>query len=152
MSMDLEAQYDKLYRYCYSKTHHRELAEDITQEAFLRWLGADGYRERGQALRYLYTVARHLCIDEYRRKGKPEPLPDDLPAPDTEAAHIARLDLAAALKTLTEDERELILLRYVNGESVGLIAAVTGISRFAVYRKTTAILRRLREQLKEDEP
>lgn len=150
MSMDLEAQYDKIYRYCYSRTHHRQLAEDITQEAFLRWLSSDSYREEGRALRYLYTTARNLCIDEYRR-GRPEPLPDDLVAPGSEDAHADRLDLNAALASLTEEERELILLRYVNGERVGVIAAVTGLSRFAVYRKTTAILARLREQLKEDD-
>ena len=36
--IDLEEQYDKIYRYCYYKLHHREKAEDITQEAFLRFL------------------------------------------------------------------------------------------------------------------
>ena len=150
MSMDLETQYDKIYRYCYSRTHHRQLAEDITQEAFLRWLSDRSYREEGRALRYLYTTARNLCIDQYRRQ-KPEPLPDDLAAPGGEDAHLDRLDLSAALAELTDQERELILLRYVNGERVGVIAAVTGLSRFAVYRKTTAILARLRQQLKEDD-
>ena len=150
MSMDLETQYDKIYRYCYSRTHHRQLAEDITQEAFLRWLSDRSYREEGRALRYLYTTARNLCIDQYRRP-KPEPLPDDLAAPGGEDACIDRLDLSAALTELTDQERELILLRYVNGERVGVIAAVTGLSRFAVYRKTTAILARLRQQLKEDD-
>ena len=151
MSMDLEAQYDKIYRYCYSKTHHRELSEDITQEAFLRWLSSGSYHDDGRALRYLYTVARNLCVDEYRRR-KAEPLPDDLPVPEDEAERIERLELSTALASLTQEERELVLMRYVNREPVGVIAGVLGISRFAVYRKTTAILARLREQLKEDEP
>ncbi len=35
--MDLEEQYDKIYRYCYFKVRRRETAEDITQETFLRF-------------------------------------------------------------------------------------------------------------------
>ncbi len=66
--MDLEEQYDKLYRYCYSKVHQRELAEDITQEAFLRFLESRYYVNNGKSLQYLYTTARNLCIDEYRKK------------------------------------------------------------------------------------
>lgn len=34
--MDLKEQYDKIYRYCYFKVRRREMAEDITQETFLR--------------------------------------------------------------------------------------------------------------------
>lgn len=34
----IKEQYDKIYRYCYFKLHNRELAEDITQETFLRYL------------------------------------------------------------------------------------------------------------------
>ena len=151
MSMDYEAQYDKIYRYCYHRLRHRELAEDITQEAFLRLYASDSYRETGKAIRYLYTVARNLCIDEYRRH-KPEPLADDLPAPDAEPAHLDALDLREALNSLTVEERELVLMRYANAEPVSVIAGVLGISRFAVYRKTTAILNKLRQQLKEDEP
>ena len=38
MSVDIEEQYEKIYRYCYFKLKNRESAEDITQEAFLRYL------------------------------------------------------------------------------------------------------------------
>ena len=36
--MDLEAQYDKLYRYCYFQCKDVQAAEDVVQETFLRWL------------------------------------------------------------------------------------------------------------------
>lgn len=70
MSMDLEEQYDKIYRYCYFKVHSRETAEDITQETFLRFFESRNYEDTGKPLHYLYTVARNLCIDEYRRKKR----------------------------------------------------------------------------------
>ena len=62
--MDLEEQYDKIYRYCYFKIRQREIAEDITQETFLRFFERSDYISKGRSLQYLYTIARHLCIDE----------------------------------------------------------------------------------------
>ena len=61
--MDLEEQYDKIYRYCYFKVNRREIAEDITQETFLRFLENSNYANTGKAMQYLYTFARNLCVD-----------------------------------------------------------------------------------------
>ena len=140
--MDYEAQYDKLYRYCYFKLGHRQLAEDVTQEAFLRYL--DSGRQGGEA--YLYVTARNLCIDHWRKKGT-EPLQDELSQPGPEDAIILRTELQRALDQLPEEDRELILLRCVNEVPVGVAARLMGISRFAVYRRTERSLRQLREFL-----
>ena len=151
MSMDYYEQYDKIYRYCYRRLHHRELAEDVTQEAFLRLFAAEGYRETGKAIRYLYTVARNLCIDEYRRRPA-EALTVDLPSPDRENDRVETIALQEAVARLSQEEQELLLMRYANQEPVSVIAGVLGISRFAVYRKNSAALAKLRQILKEDEP
>ena len=66
--MDYEAQYDKIYRYCYFKLHNQTVAEDVTQETFLRFLESSTYKEQGRELNYLYTIARNLCIDESRKR------------------------------------------------------------------------------------
>ena len=145
--MDIEALYDKLYRYCFRRLRDRDKAEDVTQEALTRWLAA-GPRQEGQALPWLYTTARNLCADEFRRRSA-EPLPEDLPGPDMPLDAIA---LRAALQTLDETERELIFLRWVNGERVSVIAGIMGMSRFAVYRRTAAALEKLRRAMEEDEP
>ena len=65
--MDIEEEYDKIFRYCYWKVHNKEIAEDITQETFLRFLQSN-YDERGKRIRFLYTIAGNLCIDEFRKK------------------------------------------------------------------------------------
>ena len=67
MSADIGEQYDKVYRYCYFKVHDKRLAEDLTQETFLRYFMQHSYIHRGKQLAYLYTIARNLCIDYYRR-------------------------------------------------------------------------------------
>lgn len=146
-SMDLEEQYDKIYRYCLRRLGDRTLAEDVTQETFARYYAA-GPRGASHETRWLYAVARNLCTDEYRR-AKPEPLPDDVPAPEGTMAEDAAL--RAALASLAGEEQELLLMRYVNREPVGLIAAHLGMSRFAVYRRTAAALDKLRRALEEDE-
>ena len=76
--MDYEAQYDKIYRYCYFKLQNQAVAEDVTQETFLRFLESSTYKERGRELNYLYTIARNLCIDESRKRVLEE-LPEEIP-------------------------------------------------------------------------
>ncbi len=146
--MDIETLYDKLYRFCCHRLGDRQAAEDATQEAFLRWLAAGVCRTENEALRYLYAVARNLCADEYRRK-KPEPLPADLPGEDIPVESLA---LRQAVAALSQEEQELIFMRYGNCEPVSVIAGALGLSRFAVYRRTGAALAKLREMLREDEP
>ena len=150
--MDIEEQYDKVYRYCYMHTGHQQTAEDITQEAFLRFLEDHSYREMGKCLAYLYTIARNLCTDYYRKK-KEMPLPCDyeLPGEDEQDGLIQMMELRKAVNRLEEEEQELILLRYVNDVPINDIGRILGISRFAVYRRLRTCLKKLREELEKEE-
>ncbi len=144
--MDIEEQYDKIYRYCYFKLQQQSIAEDITQETFLRFLENKTYKMRGQELNYLYTIARNLCIDEYRRK-KAESLPEEFVDQDVEERLLTSISLKVALEQLSEEDRELILLRYVNEVPIAIICKMLGISRFAVYRKLKGATNLLQEKL-----
>lgn len=128
--MDIEEQYDKIYRYCYFKLYDKQLAQDITQETFLRFyrqtLSLDNKRE----LPYLYTIAKNLCVDEFRRKNV-----DSLEDIDTNISYdpseewVDNLTLKAIIAKLPEEEQELIFLRYVNELPVTSICRITGLSR-----------------------
>ena len=144
MAIDIEEQYDKIYRYCYYRLRDRERAEDVTQETFLRWFASDTCRDKNQLLRYLYTVARNLCIDEYRRPVA-QPLPEDLP--EQERDPLASLVLRAELDKLAPEDRELVLLRYVNEAPMAVLGQLYGLSRFALRRRLNGILKTLREAL-----
>ena len=74
--MNLSQQYDKIYRYCFFHTRCQELAEDLTQETFLRYYQHPQYQSTGKELQYLYVIARNLCIDTYR-KPSAEPLSEE---------------------------------------------------------------------------
>lgn len=150
MSTDLEEQYDKIYRYCYFKVQNRETAEDITQETFLRFLENKTYKDTGKSLHYLYTIARNLCIDEYRRQ-KDEPLENEIPENNLEDHMLTKISLKTALSQLNEIDRELLLLRYVNEVPVSEISKIYGISRFAMYRKILHAVKSLKSKLREED-
>lgn len=148
--MNYEEQYDKIYRYCYFRVKNQVVAEDITQETFLRFLESDTYEERGCALRYLYTIARNLCINESKKPIEYSLTEDDLVDEQAEEIWIEQLAVEFALKTLTEEEQELILLRYVNEVPVSVMCNLEGCSRFAFYRKMNKILRKLKKAIGEE--
>jgi len=149
--MNVEKQYDKIYRYCYFKMYDVQIAQDITQETFLRFykqglnLGSD------KELPYLYTIAKNLCIDHFRKNPveSVEEMAEDATHDPTEG-WINDLTLRMTISKLPDDERELIFLRYVNEISIATICKITGLSRFAVYRRLSKALKWLKEELKEE--
>lgn len=143
---DLEEQYDKIYRYCYFKVHRREVAEDITQETFLRFYERFGHYGSDFTLQYLYRIAHNLCIDEYRKREEAE-LSEDAYVEGHEEQVVTRVYVGEALSKLSEDEQELLLLRYVNEVPVAAMCRMYGISRFALYRKLKSVEKRLESML-----
>ncbi len=150
MSFDIEEQYDKIYRYCYFKLHSRALAEDVTQETFLRYLEHYHCLTTVSALKYLYIIARNLCVDEYR-KPRTEPMDEYIPDYIMEDKLITKLIVKTALAKLTPDEQELLLLRYVNEVPVSVLGKIYGLSRFAIYRKITSASNKFREELRKED-
>ncbi len=146
--MDLSEQYEKIYRYCYFRVRHCQTAEDITQETFLRYFSKNISLDSSKELPYLYTIARNLCIEEYRKNSKEIIIEttDDLSYDPTDE-WINSIALKELISKLPQDEQELLLLRYANELSIASICNITGLSRFAIYRKTTKILKYLKTEL-----
>ena len=149
--MDLEEQYDKIYRYCYFKLYDRQLAQDLTQEAFLRFCRQGSRFDHGKELPYLYTIAKNLCIDEFRKQpvDRMEELQCDA-ASDPSEEWIDALVLRSVVSRLPKEEQELLFLRYANELPIAAICKITGLSRFAIHRRLSKSLKWLREELKEE--
>ena len=149
--MDIEEQYDKIYRYCYFKIFDKQLAQDITQETFLRFYKQELHLDNGKYLAYLYTIARNLCIDEFRKKTV-----DSLENFEEEAIYdpceewIDNLTLRSIIGKLPQEDQELIFLRYVNEMPITSICSIMGISRFAIYRKLSKSLKWLKNELRKE--
>lgn len=152
--MDLKEQYEKLLCYCYIKTRDRYIAEDIVQEAYLRFWKSYTYQDTGKELAYLYRIAKNLCVDEFR-KIKAEDI-DNCEEIKAQKCYepeslIEQVALEKALLKLPETIREIIILRYTNEMSVSDIAKITNMSRFAVHRRMKEGLALLKNALKGDE-
>ena len=147
MSVNLTEQYDKMFRFCFYKVRSSDIAEDLTQETFLRFLENPQYHGINKDLQYLYRIAGNLCADYFRKK-KNQPLPDDLPdSTDIEDIILTRAALGKAVKDLPPEDRELLMLRYVNEVPIGVLADIYGVSRFKMSRRLKKIIGILKKEL-----
>ncbi|MCR5390039.1 MAG: RNA polymerase sigma factor [Lachnospiraceae bacterium] len=151
--MDLEEQYERLLRYCFGKVKNREQAEDITQEAFLKLWQTTKYKSIDKEIPYLYTIARNLCLDHFKKK-KEELLGDDSvlenatdDSVNIEETSVNRAIVEQAMQCLSPEDREIVLLCYVSGLSVTDTGKVLGMSRFAVHRRLKAAKTILKREL-----
>lgn len=144
---ELTKTYDKIYRYCFYKVRNSTAAEDITQETFFRYFAQNKKIKRGEDTAYLYTIAKNLCIDFFRKK-RAEILPEDYPVEDFSETSDTKIVIREALEELDERHKEIILLRYLSGLSVNETAEILGISRFVVYRLERAALSKMKKYLK----
>ena len=148
MNIDFDEHYDKIYRYCYFKVKNQYVAEDITQETFLRFMESSHYKDVGRPLAYMYTIARNFCMDEFRKVATEE-LKEDMKQGGFEDAVVEKENLKQAMKALTNEEQELLLLRYVNEISFSDLSKLYGKSRFALYRELSKITKKLERRLSD---
>jgi RNA polymerase sigma factor (sigma-70 family) len=138
-----EAHHDAIYRYLVRLTGDPDLAADLAQETFIRWVDREPDRDNPRA--WLFTVATNLARDHgrvgarrltlLRGSGEVPGMGDGPVGPDTlmEASETQRL-VRKALDTLTVKDRTLLLMQQqgfthreigealdVNPKSVGVL-------------------------------
>jgi RNA polymerase sigma-70 factor (ECF subfamily) len=157
-----DSHYDAVYRYCYYRVGDAERAQDLTAEVFVRMVEKlDRFKLRGRPLlAWLYTIARNLTTDLHRKKGKLAHLPlDEASAVATgdEADLAQAVDrgiqadcLAAALRHLTEDQRRVILLKFMEGRNNGQVARILSKSEGAVKSLQHRALSSLRRAIERE--
>lgn len=145
---------DGIFRFCLAKTSNREVALDLSQEAFTRlWdqlaLGKDIAHPRA----FLYTVSRNLIIDHYRKRKEEslEVLQDagrKFGAPENSELGSAYQEALAHIERLEEPYREAVYLRYVAELPPRDIAEVTGESVNVISVRITRGMKQLRSILR----
>ena len=140
-----------LQRYIRRLTGQKELAEDLTQEVFLRITrGVDRLEGLGRDRAYLYRIARNLYMDDHRRRTRhPEDGGDsaELQLPSRGGSAYLHVSLDQAISRLPEPEREAFLLREVGGLGYGEICGVTGGTEDAVRSRIFRARVALRDML-----
>jgi len=139
-------------------TGERQGAEDLLQETFLRvWRGRAGYRPSGEFRAWLFTIARRLAVDRFRRQGlawgeDPSALETAVAEDAPDRRMEARDELARvqrALDQLPPTEREVILLARLVGAGAQEIARITESTPGAVRVRLHRALRRLSALVRE---
>ena len=127
---------DSIYRYVYFRVGDAHESEDLTEEIFVKaWEALPEYQVRQYPFKsWLYLIAHNLTVDYYRMH-KPLPLAA-LDLNDSGALLRATEDavereeilktLAAGILRLTEEEQQIIILRFVEGLSHQEVAGIIG--------------------------
>jgi RNA polymerase sigma-70 factor, ECF subfamily len=153
----LRALHDKhahsLLSYVVGLTHDRANAQDIVQETLLRaWRNPASLERTGGSERsWLFTVARHIVIDQWRSvRGRREVLTDLVPehgVQDTAQQTVDRQLVHTALRTLSIEHRRVLFETYFHGASVVEAAGTLGVPPGTVKSRTHYALRALRREI-----
>lgn len=146
--------YPKVRRYIAARVTDPQEAEDLVSEVFLKVCQRlDGFDEtKASVSTWVYAIAKNTVIDYYRTRRAYEPLPETLTAPeesleDDLTTRDTLEQLAAALETLEERQRDIILLRYYRGMTLRNIGERMHLSYSYVKVLHSAALSALRKQL-----
>jgi RNA polymerase sigma-70 factor (ECF subfamily) len=152
-------QLPRVYNYMRYRVGDGPVAEDLTAATFEKaWRGRKQYRrDRAAFSTWLFTIARNVAIDHFRRQRPAVPLetisqrPDGVSVEET-VQRRADLDrLGALLDALSRRERDVVSLKYGAGLTNRSIASLTDLSESNVGTILYRVVRRLREQW-ESEP
>jgi len=142
-----------VYHFLYSKCHNAQLAEDLTQETFLRaYQSLERYDGSCKVSVWLCQIAKHLFyqyLQKTRREISTETEEEKVAATNTERQVLAKLELIDVLKEmqkLPDKMREVIYLRITGDLSFKEIGEILGQSenwaRVNFYRGKEILLKR----------
>lgn len=142
----------KLYGYLINVTRDKQLSEDILQNTWLAALShLAQYRFQGTGFgAWLFAIARNECNKHWRNEKREvplDPVEHDFPTYEHKQSSDERLMVEAVLAALSEEDRELIRLRYIADLSVNEIAHILNINSVAVRVRLHRALRRSRSAL-----
>jgi RNA polymerase sigma-70 factor (ECF subfamily) len=154
----LHAEYgDALYAYALRLSGgDRQRAEDLVQETMLRaWQHPEALDPgRGSVRGWLFTTARNLSIDAWRRRAARvgeviTDSPPELPATDDTDRAVESWLVAEALSHLSHSHRQVLVECFYQGHSVAEAATKLGVPAGTVKSRTYYALRSLRLALEE---
>lgn len=146
---------DAIFRFCLVKTSNKELAEDLTQETFMRyWQSLSDGKEMSHTRSFLYTIANNLVIDWYRKKKSAslDALSDEGFDPeDTQLLSVQKQaefeEVLSTIADLEEKDKEVLLLRFVEGLNPRDIALMHDETVNAVSVRISRALEKVQKKL-----
>ncbi len=142
-----------VYGFALSIVKNTHDADDILQETILKvYANAKNYHPQGKPLGWIFTITRNLAMDKLRQHRHTTPTDDLSLAIDLHAVADAddRILLQELLATLSDKERQILILHTVNGIKHREIAAVLGLPLGTVLSKYHRAVKRLKNTVKEE--
>lgn len=149
-----------VYRFLYYRTRSQALAEDLTSETFFRALRSmTGFRWQGKDFgAWLMTIARNLATDHFKAgRTRLELTTEDMGAHDDETespeaevlAGLTNEILMQALAKLPDEQRDCVVMRFLQGMSIAETAQVLGRSEGAIKQLQLRGVRNLAKLMPE---
>lgn len=157
-----------VYNLCLRMTGDPEDAADMTQESFLKaWRNLESFQGNSAFSTWLYRLASNTCLDHLRSvKRKPQlslvmededgetqalDVPDSAPSPEEQVIALDEQSrLNDALQALDEDQRQILILRAVNGLSYTEIAEALQLKEGTVKSRLARARDQLRKKLQQN--
>lgn len=156
----IEQYYSNIYSYLYRKVGNTELAEDLTQEVFLRLVNTlSRYRPTGKFSNYVFTIAVNAANDYFRKNSLF--MQEDVNSINIDAGvdiedffiKQEQFDrLKETIGKLPDKQKDAILLRYFHNMKIKDISKITGANISTVKSRINQGLKRLKILLSEVEP
>ena len=154
-----EAYFDRVYRFIFFRVADELMAEDLASQVFLKaWENLDHYRPRGPFLAWLYAIARNAVIDTYRTRKNIISLEEAAPiaAQDDKLDDRLQLEndvkaLKAAMQRLTQEQQEVITLKFIAEYDTARIAKEMGKSEGAIRALQMRALQALARAMKKNQ-
>lgn len=152
--------FEDVYSYFYYRARDSADAQDLTNDVFLRLVESIRSFEpaRGPFRTWIFSIAHHRLVDYRRRRvvWDHEPLVEELvnshDRPTAQAeAHLTRERLRQALDDLTDEQQQVILLKFIEGLSNAEVAQILRKSEGAINSLQYRALRALRQVLGADD-
>jgi len=143
-----------VYRYAFWLCRDRNMAEELSQETFLRaWKAFDSLQDEGSAKSWLFTIVRRENARQYERKQLDVIDDADLSAVEGSKDYDTSTEafaLRRALEKLPADYREPLILQVIGGFTSEEIAEQMGLKPGAVMTRLFRARQKLREMLEGD--
>lgn len=144
-----------VFGFALSILQNRPSAEDVLQDTYLKvWSSAAAYKPQGKPMAWILRITRNLALMKLREKRNRDiQLTErmDIPAAlDTEEGRLDRIVLELALNTLSDEERQIIMLHSLSGLRHREIAEILQLPLSTVLSKYRRTLKKLEKLIKEE--
>jgi RNA polymerase sigma-70 factor (ECF subfamily) len=149
--------FDRIYSYLHMSVGNRHDAEDLTTQTFLRMLESIGRFQWRSApfSAWLFRIAHNLAMDHFRASRRwqpeeevPEAPGDAEPSAESQAMHsIGRQSMLDLIENLSDEQREVLTLKFVFNFANADVATILGKSEGAVKSLQHRALASLQKQV-----